>query len=55
MILNRQNDQYSATLTDGRLEPASPQAGVFERIQGGVRFLSLKAADLTRSQAILAN
>ncbi len=41
------DDAYSATLTGGRLDPASPQADVFEPIQGGVRWHSLKLADLS--------
>lgn len=40
-------DWYSATLTGGRLEPASTQAGLFEPIQGGLRVRSLKVADLS--------
>jgi len=41
------SDQYSATLTGGRLEPAGPQTGFIEKIQGGMRFRSLKVADLS--------
>jgi len=41
------SDQYSATLTGGRLEPAGAQTGFVEKIQGGVRFRSLKVADLS--------
>ncbi len=41
------DDAYSATLTSGRLDPASPQIGVFEPIEGGVRWHSLKVADLS--------
>jgi hypothetical protein len=41
------NDQYSATLTGGRIEPAGPRTGFIEEIQGGWRFNSLKVADLS--------
>ncbi len=38
-------DRYSATLTGGRLEGGNPS--VFEPMEGGVRFRSLKLADLS--------
>ena len=41
------DDQYSATLMGGRLESSGSQAGVFEEIPGGVRYHSLKVADLS--------
>jgi KaiC/GvpD/RAD55 family RecA-like ATPase len=41
------SDQYSATLTGGRLEPAGAQTGFIEKVQGGMRFRSLKVADLS--------
>ena len=41
------SDQYSATLTGGRLEPAGGQTGLIEQIEGGARFRSLKVADIS--------
>ncbi len=45
--LLRVSDQYSATLSGGRLESSSVHSGVLEEIQGGVRFRSLKVGDLS--------
>jgi len=40
-------DWYSASLAGGRLEPANPNAPVFERVNGRLRVGSLKVADLS--------